>query len=387
MKKIAFALEKFSRHAGGAESYAVSLATALIEHGWDVHLIGESWDGEPQGAHFHKMHIPKGLPAWIKLLLFAFRHRTIATRGNYDVVVGFGNTIYMNVYQSHGGVHRYSTARMVYAETNIIKRFLKRVLILLSIKQWTRAWIESAPFRIHPGPKIIAISRMVQKDMEAYFHVNAAEIETIYNGVDTERFNTSVPPATREQIRGQWGVCNQDIAFLFVAYDLKKKGIEPLIRAAAKLKAAGNKLFKVIVVGGSPNRSLVKRVKRLDLENHVVFTGKVQSMSDVYASCDAFVLPTYSDACSLVVIEAMASGLAAITTTANGASGIITDGKDGYIIAHPPDSSALAEKMTLLMENEKRGAMSKEAFITGQKYSAKRNHRDIMKVFDEMAIR
>ena len=39
MKKIAFALEKFSRYAGGAESYAVSLATTLIENGWEVHFL------------------------------------------------------------------------------------------------------------------------------------------------------------------------------------------------------------------------------------------------------------------------------------------------------------------------------------------------------------
>lgn len=385
MKKIAFAIEKFSRHAGGAESYAVSLATTLIEHGWDVHLIGESWDGEPSRAHFHEIRIPRYLPAWAKLLWFAFRHKKLATGGDYDVVVGFGNTIFMNVYQSHGGVHPYSIARMAQAERNIVKRFFKRLVTLLSPKYWVRHWIESAPFRIHPRPKIIAISEMVQKDIEAYFHVNAAKIEIIYNGVDTKRFNISLPPPVREQIRWQWGVCAQDVAFLFVAYDLKKKGVEPLVQAAAKLKTAGNKHFKIIVVGGAAYRSLVKRIRRFDLENHVVFTGKVQSMSDVYASCDVFVLPTYSDACSLVVIEAMVCGLPAITTSANGASGIITSGKDGYTIAHPPDSSALAEKMQLLMENEKRRAMSKEAFLTGQQYSADSNHRNMMKVFDEMA--
>ena len=77
MKKIAFAMEKFSRYAGGAESYAVSLATTLINNGWEVHLFGEEWDGEPKDAHFHEIHIPKFLPAWIKLLLFAWKHKKL----------------------------------------------------------------------------------------------------------------------------------------------------------------------------------------------------------------------------------------------------------------------------------------------------------------------
>jgi UDP-glucose:(heptosyl)LPS alpha-1,3-glucosyltransferase len=83
----------------------------------------------------------------------------------------------------------------------------------------------------------------------------------------------------------------------------------------------------------------------------------------------------------------MASGIPAITTVFNGASGIITDGKNGYIISHPPDPSDLADKMLLLMDKEKRQRMSEEAFRTGQKYSAERNHREMMKVLDEVATR
>ena len=384
MKKIAFALEKFSRHAGGAESYTISLATTLIENGLEVHLIGQSWDGDPQEAHFHEIHIPKFLPAWIKLLLFAFKHKKIVMKQNCGVVVGFGNTIYMNVYQSHGGVHQFSTARMVYAEKNIIKRFVKRILILLSMKQWVRAWIESAPFRMNPRPKIVAISQMIKKDMESFFHTNPDEIEVIYNGVDTKRHNLSLRQQIRGPLRGPWCASENDVVFLFVAYDLKKKGMEPLVEAAAKLKMTGADNFKIIVAGGSPYRSLLKLIERFDLKNNVIFVGRVKSIDDFYANSDVFVLPTYSDACSLVVIEAMASGLPAITTTVNGAAGIITDGTNGYIIPHPADSSDLADKMYLLLDNGRRQRMSEEAFRTGQKYSTERNHREMMRVFDEV---
>jgi UDP-glucose:(heptosyl)LPS alpha-1,3-glucosyltransferase len=189
----------------------------------------------------------------------------------------------------------------------------------------------------------------------------------------------------RGPLRTKWGVNENDVVFLFVSYDLKKKGIEPLIGAAAELKRIGNDNFKIIVAGGLPYRSLAKLVERLGLENNVVFAGRVKSIDEFYANSDVFVLPTYYDACSLVVIEAMAGGLPSITTTFNGASGIITNGKDGYIISHPPDSSELAEKMRLLMDHKKRQQMSGEAFLTGQKYSAERNHREMMRVLGEVA--
>ncbi|MDO9528148.1 MAG: glycosyltransferase family 4 protein, partial [Syntrophales bacterium] len=192
MKKIALAMEKFSRYAGGAESYAVSLATSLIENGWEVHLFGETWDGEPSGAIFHKITIPKHLPSWAKMLMFAFRHRKMVTLYQFDVVLGFGNTIYMNVYQTHGGVHRLSTKRKVYSEKSKIKRAIKRLIIILSLKQWVRAWIESAPFRLDPRPRIVAISQMIKTDMESFFRVKGTEIEVVYNGVDTSRYNRNL---------------------------------------------------------------------------------------------------------------------------------------------------------------------------------------------------
>ena len=386
MKKIAFAMEKFSRYAGGAESYAVSLAITLIKNGWEVHLFGEEWDGEPEEAHFHKIYIPKFLPAWIKLLLFAWKHMKMVRQQRYDVVVGFGNTIYMNVYQSHGGVHQLSTARKVYAEKNALRRIMKRVIIQLSIKYWTRAWIEATPFRLKPRPRIIAIADMIKKDMQSFFNAKANEIEIIYNGVDTERYNASLQKKIRRELRAQWGVRDNDIVFLFVSYDLKKKGIEPLIEAAAELKRTKNDNFKIIVVGGSPYGSLKILIKRFRLENNVIFAGRVKSIDDYYANSDVFVLPTYYDACSLVVIESMASGVPSITTMFNGASGIITDGKDGYVISHPPAPSDLADKMQLLMNNKKRQEMSEEAAITGQKYSLERNHKEMMKVFNDIAI-
>jgi len=384
MKKIAFALENFSRHAGGAESYAVSLATFLVQNGWQVHLFGEVWDGEPEGAIFHKITIPKYLPAWLKLVLFAIYHKKAVKKQNFDVILGFGNTLYMNVYQSHGGVHWLSAKRRVYSEKIEIKRAIKRLIILLSLKQWARAWIESAPFRLYPRPRIVAISQMIKKDMSSYFNVKDEDIKVVYNGVDTSRYNQNLRHSHKGPLRKQLGIRGDEVVFLFVSYDLKKKGIEPLVEAVSRLKQMGNTNFRVMVVGGMPYKALSRQIKAFDIKDKILFTGPVHSIEAYYANSDVFVLPTYYDACSLVVIEAMASGLPSITTTSNGAAGIINDGKDGYIISHPPGSLNLAKKMQMLLDDEKRHEMSSEALCTGQQYSAEKNHQEMLRIFEEV---
>jgi UDP-glucose:(heptosyl)LPS alpha-1,3-glucosyltransferase len=384
VKKIALAIENFSKHKGGAESYAVSLASTLVESGWETHLFGKNWDGEPSAAIFHRIKIPKLLPSWGKMILFALKHKQMVKSQAFDVILGFGNTLYMNVYQSHGGVHRFSTARKLYTEKNKIVRSIKRLLILFSLKDKVRNWIESAPFRLYPKPKIIAISLMIKKDFISFYHINEKEIKVIYNGIDTAKYNVGLKERPRSSLRQRLGITDNDVAFLFISYDLKKKGIMPLIEAAAKLKKLNFTRFKVVVVGEQPYRLLLKQVKRLSLEDTVIFTGPTKTPEDYYANCNVLVLPTFYDACSLVVIEAMACGLPAITTTYNGVAGIITNEKDGYIISHPPHSEELAEAMKALMVHERLKNMSIEASITGKKYSIKKNHHEMIRVFNEM---
>ena len=384
MKKIALAIENFSKHKGGAESYAVSLASTLVKSGWETHLFGKSWDGEPSAAIFHRIKIPKLLPSWAKMILFALKHKQMVKSQAFDVILGFGNTLHMNVYQSHGGVHRFSTARKLYTEKNKILRSIKRLLIFFSLKDKVRNWIESAPFRLYPKPKIIAISLMIKEDFISFYHINEKEIKVIYNGIDTEKYNRDLKERLRSSLRQRLGISDNDVAFLFISYDLKKKGIMPLIEAAAKLKKLNFTRFKIVVVGEQPYSLLLKQVKRLGLEDTIIFTGPTKTPEDYYANCDVLVLPTFYDACSLVVIEAMASGLPAITTTYNGVAGIITNEKDGYIISHPPRSEEIAEAMKALMVYERLKNMSIEASITGKNYSIKKNHHEMIHVFNEM---
>jgi UDP-glucose:(heptosyl)LPS alpha-1,3-glucosyltransferase len=385
MKTIALALEHFSRFAGGAESYAVSLAHSLVKAGWEVHLFGESWDGEPEGAVFHQMPIPRWWPEWARILAFALKHRRRTVSGAFHIVMGFGNTIHMNVYQSHGGVHWCSTMRKLYAQPNTLLRLVNRLSISISLKQWMRHWIESAPFRMTPLPRIIAISRMIKDDMVGSYGIDGQQIELVYNGVDTNRFTPGLREGLRGPFRQALGFGPEEVVFLFAAYELRKKGIRPLIEAAGILKNLVREGFRVVVAGAEPYAKLSRRVAELGLGHTVVFTGRIRNMEECFANSDVLVLPTYYDACSLVVFEAMASGLPCITTQFNGAAGVITDGVDGFILDHPPQPEALAKKMALLLQPARRESMGRAAVTTALQYTIERNHQEILRILDELA--
>ncbi|MBN1615121.1 MAG: glycosyltransferase family 4 protein [Deltaproteobacteria bacterium] len=383
MKKIALAMENFSRYGGGAESYAVSLAETLIGNSWEVHFYGLQWDGEPKEAVFHKIDVPRFLPAGARIVAFALKHRRAVKRIPFDVVLGFGNTISMNVYQSHGGVHWLSTERKLYVIGHPFLRALKRLLTRLSLKHRARHWVESAPFRSSARPKIVAISDMIREDMASYFHVDRSQIEVVYNGVDTDRYNAALRDTRRGPLRRQFGIGDEEVVFLIVSYDLRKKGIEPLVDAAGLLMESGDRNFRIIVVGERPYRRLSRKIETLGLGRAVFFTGRVTRTDEYYANADVFVLPTYYDACSLVVFEAMACGLPVITTEYNGAAGILRDGVDGYVLSHPPRPEELAGTMRLMLSEQRRREMSLAASRNIEEYTIARNHQQMMRIFDE----
>lgn len=384
-RSIALALEKFKKHSGGAESYALSLAETLIQRGWKVHLYGQEWDGAPPEAIFHRIVIPQYLPSWAKMVYFAVMHKKMVQKENFDVVVGFGNTIFMNVYQSHGGVHRYSTRRKCFSIRNPLLRLLKRVLILFSLKDKIRNWIESAPFRQQPLPKIIAISQMVVDDFVIRYKVNADDVSLIYNGIDLGKFNPGVRAQYRGDLRKKLNVADDEVLFLFLSYTLRKKGIFPLIESAAILNTNHKGKFKIVVVGKEPGQSIQKQIDVYGLAESVIFHGPTKNPLLYFANADVFVLPTYYDTCSLVTIEAMACGLPVITSEFNGAAGIIDSGVDGHVVSHPPEPEELASAMNVYLSPVKLMEMSEMAADKAKMYSLAANHEAVINVCEEAA--
>lgn len=81
----------------------------------------------------------------------------------------------------------------------------------------------------------------------------------------------------------------------------------------------------------------------------IEYLGKLpwDGLQDLYRRCRALVFPTLADGFGMVVTEAMAQGLPVITTTHAGASDLISDGQEGFIVP-ARDAAALAAAMRTL---------------------------------------
>jgi glycosyltransferase involved in cell wall biosynthesis len=94
----------------------------------------------------------------------------------------------------------------------------------------------------------------------------------------------------------------------------------------------------------------------------IVFHGSVpqEKLFSVFSSAYVLVHPTLLDGFGMVITEAFANGLPVVTTTNAGASDLVEEGENGFIVP-PKDSDALAERIDWVLRNPAEVATMREA--------------------------
>ena len=117
------------------------------------------------------------------------------------------------------------------------------------------------------------------------------------------------------------------------------------------------------------------------MDKFFVFAGAVDKPELVYRASDVYLQPTWYDPCSLVVLEAMASGLPVITSAFNGASEMIDHGKSGWVIPRPDDLTSFLNAIQECMSEVKRSEVGALARTAVEGLTHHKNFEEMEKVF------
>ena len=372
--KIALGIRDFSPSKGGAERYLVELMQFLAQEGHEVHVFAHRFEGGIEGLYFHTV-TPFPFPKGLRILSFALKCLKQMKRDTFNVIMGVGNTCQADLLQPHGGVHWKWFWRSLRAYKNPWLWGVKFLGRIVSLKQWVEGLVEDAPYRTGVK-KIVAISEMVKRDIVDYYGIPEEEVEVIYNGVDTEYFHPR-NKEYREKIRSLYGLSPQDVVLIFVSHNFRLKGLRYLIQALSLIKKRNGNV-KLLVVGRDNKRPYWHLAEKVGCGKDVFFAGGVRDLERYYPSADILVHPTFYDACSLVVLEALASGVPVITTRYNGAGGIISDGQEGFVLEDPREVETLTEKILYLADPVRLQEASMAARALAEKYQQKRSYQAML---------
>lgn len=141
------------------------------------------------------------------------------------------------------------------------------------------------------------------------------------------------------------------LKLVFVGSLLSNKAVDIVLKAMAKVKAAGS--ISLVIAGDGPERQRLEALTtNLDLWDVVRFAGVLPAgeIPALLSSADALVLASYNEGRPNVVLEGMAGQLPVIATAIPGITELVTDKETGLLF--PPGSvDALAASMVSLRDH------------------------------------
>jgi UDP-glucose:(heptosyl)LPS alpha-1,3-glucosyltransferase len=213
---------------------------------------------------------------------------------------------------------------------------------------------------------VIAISRKIARELQEHYPVRGP-ISVIHHGVDARRFGNDKRERNRAPVRIELGVAEDSTLALYVG-DLTKSHTH--LKAIA---AAAPGVEFVIVTSSKQYRWRGRNV-------HII--PATSDLARYYAAADAFIFPTTYDAFGMVLLEAMASGLAVFSSDRAGAAELISNGKSGFVISLDDWVEATTAG---LLDRDSLRAVGDEAKLTAREHDWSRVVASVEQVYSKVA--
>ena len=341
--RIAFLRRRFSP-TGGAERYLLRLASGLAAQGHRITLYCEDWS--PRENPFQEIRkIDSNDP-----VSYAQKVMAQPMRDRHDIVFSLERVPGCDLYRAGDGLHADWLAyrRAFYP-------VMGRIRTLLRSKNRQLCQLEARLFAPGGVRRLICNSHFVADQVTKRFDFPRDRIDVIYNGVPYQQFSMGDRALGRSALQ----LRTDDFVVLLVGAGAERKGHEIAREAMRRIK----KKYAKLVIIDSPTSV---------------------AMPHVYAAADVFLLPTLYDPFANVTLEALAAGLPVITSAQNGASEIMENGKNGFILPRADDDKLIVHLLDELYDPTIRAGFRQPAQSLAQQYDLPRNLNATLAVFDKL---
>jgi UDP-glucose:(heptosyl)LPS alpha-1,3-glucosyltransferase len=356
--KIAVLNRIFSKKAGGAERYSVSLVEELsAKH--EIHVFAQDIDHHWPGVSYHRVSAPLRRSRWLNQLWYAVA-TWWHTRSGFDVVHSHENTWHGNVQT----VHVLPIKHNLFSGKTGLQKAATWLKVITSPRLLAYLSLEKARFSYHEYRQIVVTSPSLKGIFGASYPGNHNAVSVVTPGVSVPNLKFDKVEAKR-----RLGVPIDGFTLAFVGNRYDIKGLPTLLLALQSLPLHVN----LLVVGNNEQIDIYQaQAKKLGVLQRVQFLGAIDSVELVYQASDALAHPTLEDTFAMVVLEAMSYGLPVVVSCEQycGIAGLLADGLNTLLLNEPKDSESLVLTIQKLLRHEQlRNNLSKEALKFSADYS------------------
>jgi sugar transferase (PEP-CTERM/EpsH1 system associated) len=201
--------------------------------------------------------------------------------------------------------------------------------------------------------RYVPVSHDLARWLDTVVGLPARKVDTIINGVDTERFKVG---AAIDPAAAAW---RADGAFVIGAVGRLQdvKNHAGLIDAFARLRArVPDQKLRLVLVGDGPLRArLEAQAAASGAGADIVFAGAHANVAAVLGGFSLFALPSIAEGTPVTLLEAMASELPVVASDVGGIPEVVDHGVNGTLVA-AGDPEALAQALAAYVRDPQRAA-------------------------------
>jgi glycosyltransferase involved in cell wall biosynthesis len=193
----------------------------------------------------------------------------------------------------------------------------------MPLQRLTR-WVFSLP------QSVVVLGATARRFVIEELHVEPRRVDVVINGVPE--------PAQPRPARAQ----GAPRRVLFLGNLSQRKGVSDLLQALA-LPGFDSTALEVVLAGGGDLAGYQARARALGLGEWVRFAGwcDQQQVAQLMAGTDVLVLPSYDEGLPLVILEALAHGVAVVCTPVGEIPAVLSDGVNACFV-EPGDVEGIA---------------------------------------------
>jgi glycosyltransferase involved in cell wall biosynthesis len=223
---------------------------------------------------------------------------------------------------------------------------------------------------------VVAVSSAVARGL-ADTPAVLKRLHVLHNGVDTMMFAPARPGARP----GGAG-----LRTLTAGHLVERKANDLVLRAIASLE--GRVSIEHTIAGDGPERTRLEALAaELGIADRVRFVGAYvhEDLPALLHDCDLFVMPSWDEAFGVVYLEAMACGVPVIAASDGGATDVVDDGRNGFLVP-PRGVSAVADAIASFAATspDSRARMRGAARTKAESFTWEANARGLVDVVREV---
>ena len=182
-------------------------------------------------------------------------------------------------------------------------------------KEWKRNLIKNIlrPFSKRYATDYFACSELAGRYLFGNKTFDRGKVKIIHNAIDIDKFRFD--EEARKKLRKEFGIKDSTIVIGHVGRFVQQKNHTFLVDVFKEYHKK-NPDSKLLLVGSGPLEKKIKsKVRKLGLNEAVLFLGQRDDTDKLYSAMDVFCLPSLYEGLGLALIEAQANGLKSITNS------------------------------------------------------------------------